>query len=187
MRNFGNTGFTLLEVGLAITIGLIASSALVAFYFQVKDDSGDAAMKLRIGSLKSVVEVLYSAQGSCPGIGDIRNAWAAKRPSDFMKSVWGGEISYPTAPDDWKGIGPAAANSDVAKDDRRDSGVEENMTSGGLYYFRVYDTLNGATISSMLATASVWNQPTKTYVTITGYGIAGLKSANKYYMVTSGR
>lgn len=181
MRNSGNVGFTLLEVGLAISIGLIASSALIAFYYQVKDDAGDAEMKQRIGSLKSLVEALYTAQGSCPTLGTVRTAWRAKRPNDYLTSPWGGAIYDPQS---WNGIG----GSDIASGTVMGWSTENMMSSGALYYYRLYDTaISGATFSTMLASASLWDQPLKLQVDIMGYGVAGLKSTNRHYMVTSGR
>lgn len=187
MHRKHNEGFTLMEVGLAITLGLIMTSTMAVYYYQVKDDAGDAQMKLRVGSLKSAVETLYTAQGSCPSITDVRAAWKAKRPDDYKKSPWGGDIYTTDTDSAWEGIGPSAAGSDLAAGTVIPWSSELNMTSGGLYYYRITDSVNGTVMPSMLASASLWDQARKAQVTIIGYGVAGLKSANKHYMVTSGR
>ena len=180
MGKSGAAGFTLLEVGLAISIGLLASASMLAVYLHVKDDAGDAIMRQRINSLKSIVETLYSAQGSCPPISDVRSYWKAKRPNDYLTSPWGGAIYDPL---NENGIGGGDFKPSQNPQGLK-YGTEGNMTSGALYYYRLVDS-NGD--PSALLTSSMWDQTLHAMVPITAYGLAGLKSDIKYYMVTSGR
>ncbi|MNL60410.1 hypothetical protein D3C87_1842160 [compost metagenome] len=80
-------------------------------------------------------------------------------------------------------------NVDAAAKGVIEYGQETRMSPGGLYYYR----LTNGTVPNATATGSVWDQSRKDEpgingaVPITGYGLAGLKSLNKHYMVTSGR
>ncbi|HEY9898335.1 MAG TPA: type II secretion system protein [Pantanalinema sp.] len=181
-------GFTLLEIGLALGIGIIIAASVTVFYNQTRDNAGDAAMRQRLGSLQAVVETLYSAQGQSPSLTDVQDAWKARRPEDYNKSPWGGDIAVTAASAGAVPVlGDLQSGGDVNVDlDAKGVipyGQESRMTAGGLYYYRLTDS-QGPNAS---ATGSVWDQTRKMQVPITGYGLAGLKSANKHYMVTSGR
>lgn len=180
MRRRGlETGFTLLEIGLALSIGLLALMTVVVFYSQVKDSSGDAAMREKIGSLQSVVESLYLAQGSCPDLTTVKQAWVAKRP-DALKSPWGGDI-YDLSAAPRAGItGGMVQAGDVR------GAVESSIGVGALYYYFVVNP--GTTTSNAVATASLYDVTLGANVTVTGYGVAGLKHKGwRHFMVTSGR
>lgn len=183
----GQGGFTLLEIGLALGIGIIIAAGVTAFYNQTRDNAGDAAMRQRIGSLQSVVEGLYSAQGQSPHLDDVQVAWKARRPDDYYKSPWGGDVTVTAASAGAVPVLGDLGGSDVYVHIGANGvipyGVETRMTAGGLYYYRLADS-NGPNAA---ATGSVWDQSRKMQVPITGYGLAGLKSLNKHYMVTSGR
>lgn len=181
-------GFTLLEIGLALGIGIIIAASVTVFYNQTRDNAGDAAMRQRIGSLQAVVESLYSAQGACPPISDVQAAWKAKRPDDYNKSPWGGDIYVdPLSGSTVAVLGNTVSNGDVnvnaAAKGVIEYAQESRMSPGGLYYYRL---TNGSTPNAV-ATGSVWDQTRRVQVEVTGYGLAGLKSLNKHYMVMSGR
>lgn len=183
-------GFTLLEIGLALGIGIIIAASVTVFYNQTRDNAGDAAMRQRIGSLQAVVEGLYSAQGACPPLRDVQATWYAKRPDDYNKSPWGGDIFVDPLAGSFNNVavlGNAVASGDVnvnvAPNGVIEYAQEGRMSPGGLYYYR----LTNGTVPNAVATGSAWDQTRRVQVKITGYGLAGLKSFNKHYMVTSGR
>lgn len=180
-RKTREAGFTLLEIGLALSIALLASVAVIVFYSQVKESSGDSAMREKIGSLQTVIESLYSAQGSCPPITDAQQAWFAKR-SDALKSPWGGDI-YDMSPVQTGGLRAGLVGGDVSAGG--DPGaVESNVGVGAVYYWRV--TSGG--YPNAAARASMYDVTQGATVSITGYGVAGLKHKGwRHFMVTSGR
>lgn len=178
-RTVHEGGFTLLEVGLAIGIGLLITAAATVFYNQVRDSAGDAGMRERLASLQSVVENLYSAQGSCPALATVQQAWVQKRPNDCLSSPWGGTI-LANNPAGITG-GDLAQNASVDWNDSVGS-----LGAGGLYFYRI-TTSPAPGIPSMTATASMWDVSQASYSVVTGYGVAGLKGSNAHFMVTSGR
>ncbi len=178
-RKTPESGFTLLEIGLALSIALLASAAVIVLYGQVKESSGDAAMREKIGSLQAVVESLYTAQGSCPPIATVKDAWVAKRP-DALKSPWGGDI-YDTSVGTRAGI--AGGDLDAGGDP---GAVESSIGVGALYYRRVVNP--GTTIANSASSAMMFDVTQGATVSITGYGLAGLKHKGwRHFMVTSGR
>lgn len=187
-RKIPQAGFTLLEIGLALSIALLASAAVVVLYAQVKDNAGDASMRAKIGSLQSVVENLYSAQGACPDLNDVRMSWAAKR-QDALESPWGGNVAdLSTYPPSWPaGLQRAGiTGGDITANDVRGA-AEGSMGVGGLYYYRVV-TAAAPVVPTAIATASLYDVTLGRQVDVTGYGLAGIKHQGwRHFMVTSGR
>lgn len=183
-RKSRQAGFTLLEIGLALSIALLASATVVVFYTQVKESSGDSAMREKIGSLQSVVESLYSAQGSCPPLADVQQAWSVKRP-DALKSPWGGDI-YDMSPVPAGGVRAGVTGGNVVAG--TDPGaVESNVGVGALYYWRVVNPI-APNAPNAAAQASMYDVTRGATVSITGYGVAGLKHDGwRHFLVTSGR
>ena len=185
-------GFTLLEMGLALTIGLIIAAAAVTFYRQAKDDAGDALMRQKITSLQGVVENLYTATGSTPALSEVQKAWQSKRPDDYLTSPWGGTIldgtNTPGGPYGVTGITGTSADYATSSDPTvyANYGLF-NMGPGGLYYYRIMDGPVGSPYPNMQATNSVADQIKQAYVTVKGYAVAGGKGRAKHFMVTSGR
>lgn len=175
-------GFTLLEIGLALSIALLASATVVVFYSQVKESSGDSAMREKIGGLQAVVESLYSAQGAMPDLATVQQNWAVKR-SDALISPWGGTIND-LAPLPPGGVRAGVTGGQIYAG--TDPGaVESNMGVGGLYYWRVLDA---AGRPNAAAKAGMYDVTQGATVSITGYGVAGLKHNGwRHFMVTSGR
>lgn len=173
------SGFTLLEIGLALSIALLASAAVVVLYAQVKDNAGDATMREKIGSLQSVVESLYTAQGACPSLDDVKGVWSAKRP-DALESPWGGNVADLTS----GAIKAGVTGGNLTANDVRGA-AEGSMGVGGLYYYRIVD---GSGVPSAIATASLYDVSLERQIAVTGYGLAGIKHQGwRHFMVTSGR
>lgn len=179
-------GFTLLEIGLALSIALLASAAVVVLYTQVKESSGDAAMKAKIGSLQAVVESQYSAQGACPDLATLQQVWWAKRKDDALVSPWGGTIN------DLSPIMPGGRRAGLWGGDVSPGGdpgsVENCVGPGALYYWRVAVGSYPNAVPNAALGASLYDVTQGATVSITGYGVAGLKHNGwRHFMVTSGR
>lgn len=94
-------GFTLIEVTLAIVIGIIMIAGATLIYNQAKNAAGNSKANEKVMALQSLVEQ-YAAQnqGIYPSdLVDVNILWARQRPDDFNKSPWGGGLgaSYNTA------------------------------------------------------------------------------------------
>ncbi|HEY9854653.1 MAG TPA: hypothetical protein V6D05_02860 [Stenomitos sp.] len=169
---------------MALSIAMLASAAVVVFYTQVKESSGDSAMREKIGSLQAVVESLYTAQGACPTLANVQQAWYAKRP-DALKSPWGGDI-YDMSPLQTGGIRAGVTGGALIAGTEQGA-VESNVGVGALYYYYV---VNAAypNAPNAIATAALYDVTKGATVSITGYAVAGLKHNGwRHFMVTSGR
>lgn len=86
-------GFTLIEVTLAIVIGVVMIAGAVLIYNQAKSSAGNSRAQAKVASLQQLVEE-FSANnaGSYPSIEAVRSLFKRKRSDDYLKSPWGGQI-----------------------------------------------------------------------------------------------
>jgi prepilin-type N-terminal cleavage/methylation domain-containing protein len=86
-------GFTLIEVTLAIVIGVIMIAGAVLIYGQAKASAGNSRAQAKVASLQALVEdYVAHTSGDTPAIENLRQLWKRKRPDDYMKSPWGGQL-----------------------------------------------------------------------------------------------
>jgi prepilin-type N-terminal cleavage/methylation domain-containing protein len=86
-------GFTLVEVALAVAVGLIIIGGAVLGYNAVKDNAANSNARDRVLTAVSMVEEYASANsGKYPTAGQntFLTMWKAKRPDDYNSSPWGG-------------------------------------------------------------------------------------------------
>jgi len=84
-------GFTLIEVTLAIVIGIIMIAGATLIYNQAKVSAGNSRAQAKVASLQSLIEqYMARADGLAPDITALRALWQRTRPDDFNKSPWGG-------------------------------------------------------------------------------------------------
>jgi hypothetical protein len=170
------------------------SASIATFYNHVKDDAGDALCRNRIAGLQAVVEGLAATDGGVlPTLDRVRTAWQAKRPDDFDLSPWGGRIFSPVntqavAGGDQPGVAATDTNRQTLILNANCTSClgwqqESNYGAGTLYYFRV----TAAGLPNSTYQTSLWDQARREQVVVTGYGLASIKSTNRYFMVTSGR
>lgn len=86
-------GFTLIEVSLAIVIGVIVLAGAVVLYQQTKLSAANTAAKEKLQSLAIVVEEMEQRNFALPSMGQLRTVWKARRPDDYNKSPWGGTFT----------------------------------------------------------------------------------------------
>lgn len=84
-------GMTLLEVGLAISLGLILAAATAFAYNSAKEAAGDSRAAAKVGDLQAMVEASFSSRGYYPDATEAQEAWKARR-TDATLSPWGGEV-----------------------------------------------------------------------------------------------
>lgn len=92
-------GFTLVEVALAVAVGLIIIGGAVLGYNAVKDNASNSTARSRVLSAVTMVEEYTAVNaGMYPdwplnGVTSTTTfgtMWRAKRPDDFASSPWGG-------------------------------------------------------------------------------------------------
>lgn len=87
-------GFTLIEVALAIVIGVVLITGAVLIYNQAKNAAGNSRAQAKVASLQALVEdFLAQSNGDTPEVATLRALWRRKRPDDYNKSPWGGQLS----------------------------------------------------------------------------------------------
>lgn len=91
----GRKGFTLVEVALAVAVGLIIIGGAVLGYNAVKDNASNSNARNRVLSGVTMIEEYAAANGgrypaSAVGTGSFSTMWSAKRPDDKNLSPWGG-------------------------------------------------------------------------------------------------
>lgn len=84
-------GFTLIEVSLAIVIGVIVLAGAVALYNQTKIATGNAKAQEKVLRAANAVELLAAESGGAyPTIDQLRGKWITLAPDDARSSPWGG-------------------------------------------------------------------------------------------------
>jgi type II secretory pathway pseudopilin PulG len=87
-------GFTLVEVTLAIVVGIVLIAGATMIYNQAKASAGDSRAQAKVVALQSLVEEFAAMNdGVYPTrLADINALWQRKRPDDWNKSPWGGLV-----------------------------------------------------------------------------------------------
>lgn len=84
-------GFTLIEVALAIALGIIIVIAAILGYNSVRTAQAEREARNRLGALKGIIEQYSAANnGAVPALTQLRTLWSDRRKEDFMYSPWGG-------------------------------------------------------------------------------------------------
>lgn len=93
-------GFTLIEVTLAIVIGIVMIAGATLIYNQAKNSAGNSRASSKVVALQQVIEEFAAQnQGVYPTVmRDINDLWVRKRPDDWNKSPWGGVIGTSYSP-----------------------------------------------------------------------------------------
>lgn len=131
-----HAGFTLIEVSLAIVIGLILIAGAVVIFQQSRNSAQNAAAKEKLMSLSMLVEELEQRNFALPSRVQLASFWKQRRPDDYDKSPWGG--TFTITGDDW------VDGNDVVGDGQEIGSGLGGTPFGGttiadrgrLYYFR---------------------------------------------------
>ena len=87
----GQGGFTLIEVALAIVIGVVVLAGSTALYNQTKIAAGNSKAMEKVNALVSLVDELQARMLIYPSITQLQTAWAQRR-EDYLANPWGGQI-----------------------------------------------------------------------------------------------
>lgn len=185
------SGFSLLEVGLALSLGALLMGAAVLGYRAVRERSGDAAMRQKVQDLRVLVEELYAPAQALPSDLALRDAWQQRRPADFNKSPWGGPVIDTMNPDR-RGISSATlANGSVLFQTANGPGpLVDGGFENGLYYYPILPAANGEP-----GTVEAYDISRNATTSVSLYMVAGNKYGNvggqwggwRHYYVQSGR
>ncbi|MDB5096174.1 MAG: hypothetical protein JWM80_595 [Cyanobacteria bacterium RYN_339] len=91
-------GFTLVEVALAVAVGLIIIGGAVLGYNAVKDNARNANARERVLQAATVIEEYASVNGGRYPVGgndDFNRMWRRKHSDDYNISPWGGSTGTP--------------------------------------------------------------------------------------------
>lgn len=173
-------GYSLLEVGLALSVGIMLLGASVYGYRALREQAGDAGMRQKVQDLQMLVEELYLAPRVYPTDDQLIDAWKRRRPQDYQSNPWGGLILATEADRTSTGgiLYSAANHGDV-----RTTG-QDDVLPGGMYYTIIH---NGAFYgSAQFGDLSRGGA----LVSATGYAVAGNKvignNGFRYFYVLSG-
>jgi len=87
----GQRGFTLIEVALAIVIGVVVLAGSVALYNQTKFAAGSSKAMEKVNSLASLVDELQARMLVYPSIAQLQSEWRGRR-EDYLGNPWGGPL-----------------------------------------------------------------------------------------------
>lgn len=91
-----HSGFTLIEVSLAIVIGVTVLAGAVALYNQVKLSAGNARAQAKTLRAADLIETMAAQGGGVyPTLEQLRAKWIALGPEDALTSPWGGTAGMP--------------------------------------------------------------------------------------------
>lgn len=183
-----NHGFTLIEVSLAIVIGLIVLAGAVSLYQQNKTSVQDMAARGKVDALYVVIEEMEARNFALPNLDDLRTAWKTRRPDDYNLSPWGGSFSDPETrfidgKDDvaaGQEIGNSAAGTPFAGTTLADR--------GRLYYFRFNPLITGQLPYIWLDELRVFGpEEQESIYRVKGCGVAMLDSQGRQWYYVMGR
>jgi prepilin-type N-terminal cleavage/methylation domain-containing protein len=91
-------GFTLLEVALAVVVGLSIMYGVFLSYEAKKESAGNSIARERLTNAMGTMEAYVASKGSLPvsGSGEFSRSWAALHPDEKALSPWGGATGDPT-------------------------------------------------------------------------------------------
>lgn len=84
-------GFTLIEVTLAIVIGVVVIGGATLLYQQASRAAGNARAQTKTAALATLVEEMAARTGKYPTHEQLRKSWGRLR-EDALLSPWGGSL-----------------------------------------------------------------------------------------------
>jgi prepilin-type N-terminal cleavage/methylation domain-containing protein len=135
-------GFTLVEVALAIAVGLIVIAGAVIGYNQTKDAAANSTARERVNQASAFVAEYSAANGgnypvSVPGgAGSFTTMWQRKEPDDYNSSPWGGQTGDPLGVVEMSPITNGTLDPAVAPNHASDL-VLDNSKAASLIYVSI--------------------------------------------------
>lgn len=152
------SGFTLIEVTLAIVIGVVVIAGATVLYNQAKSSAANSAAQGKVNAAAATVEEFAAKNfGRYPDGTQFATLWQRARGDDFASSPWGG----PTGETDGVITGAALAGLDAAASDAL--GIDPARV-GSLEYRR-------PALATDNATKSVYDRQSLSTKDVRNYGI----------------
>lgn len=178
-------GFTLIEVSLAIVIGVVVLAGSIVIYNQVRDSVATGRMKEKVMTAAMVIEEITAQTGSFPnpaaGHDEDKNRLFAKfeqaRADDYDKSPWGGQVGADALP---HGITPYWMQPydtlPVIGGPTQLAGDGLVRLEGDVQYFAL--GVGGTDVMMPNATGSYYDKTRGGYVTYRGWVVSGVNPNN---------
>ena len=139
------SGFTLIEVTLAIVIGVVVIAGATVLYNQAKNSAANTAAQNKVNAAAATIEEFAAKNfGQYPTGTQFQTIWQRNRPDDFGSSPWGGPTGTAAGvivADAW-GTVPTAATTPTAAN----AGVIE-YRRGNTTPTEIFDMQREATVS----------------------------------------
>jgi prepilin-type N-terminal cleavage/methylation domain-containing protein len=138
-RRFGVRGFTLVEVALAIAVGLIVIAGAVIGYNVTKDSAANSTARERVNQASAfIAEYAAANSGNYPvslpgGTGNFTNMWKRKQPDDYNSSPWGGQTGDPNGVVEMPPIVNGTLDPAVAPNHAADLTVDTSKAASLIY------------------------------------------------------
>lgn len=183
----GRKGFTLVEVALAVAVGLIIIGGAVLGYNAVKDNASNSNARNRVLSGLTMIEEYAAANGgqfpasnAAATGGSFTTMWAAKRADDKATSPWGGTTGAIDGVDEAAAQNGTAAEASSAAIIAAEAGITAGATAAA--------NMNYVALSGTNKFAALTADSTSSNVTFKNYamGIAD-KNGNPWWDVKGGK
>lgn len=178
-------GFTLIEVSLAIVVGMTLLAGAVALFQQSKTSAQNSAAREKVNSLFMLVEELEVRSFELPRLEALKTAWKSRRTTDYNVSPWGGALSDPETRfiDGNEFVGD---DVEIGHGANGTPHITSAADRGRLYYFR-RDPAAVASRSLWLDELSVYGPADPASVfRMTGFGVACLGPDGQQWFFVAG-
>ena len=170
-RTDSEQGFTLIEVTLAIVIGVVVIAGATVLFQQAKNGAGNARMQTKLASVAAMLEELTAKNyGRYPTADQLRGAYARQRPDDHLVSPWGGPVGQFLLGSNYRGLDSDNLDADSQTGDATRLFAHGTLdAAGGISYYLV----------TGMATASIYDKTREGFVPFRAYAGSGINAKNE--------
>ncbi|MDB5097584.1 MAG: hypothetical protein JWM80_2005 [Cyanobacteria bacterium RYN_339] len=136
------SGFTLLEVALAVVVGLSIMYGVFLSYESKKESAGNSIARERLTTAMGTLEAYVASKGSLPvsGTGEFSKSWAGLHTEEKGLSPWGGPTGDPTLGVSEDAPLALGTNDPSAAPDVTNTSPVDPTRQGNLYYRSLANT-----------------------------------------------
>lgn len=145
------SGFTLIEVTLAIVIGVVVIAGATVLYNQAKNSAANSAAQNKVNAAAATIEEFAARNyGRYPTGAQLETIWVRNRPDDYNVSPWGGLAAV------------ASSGILVGSNFEKVEAPITNASGSGTIEYR---------LSTSNSTASIWDSQLENTKTVRGYSL----------------
>lgn len=183
-------GFTLIEVSLAIVVGMLVVGGAMVLFQQSKVSAQNSAAKEKLIAASVLVTELGERNYALPTMAQLQTVWKARRPDDYDKNPWGGTF-------------PITGNNYIDGNDSLAAGTEYGSGPGGtvygspaptaaadrgrIFYFRRDPSVNGKPYIWLHELSVFGTDDPQSVNRVTGYGLAMLGPNGEQWYFVAGK